>query len=153
MGGKENFKMNSKDNFNFWWRWLVVADVVVMLFGISMILASDLLMQFFSLVFYASPLALSSFQAEAVAYIRFAHGVMGAVNIGWGAALMFTLLSQFRNREYMGWLTIAVSMSAWFLTDTAFSIWSGFWQNAISNLGFAILFAIPLAATKRTFLK
>jgi hypothetical protein len=145
--------MNSKDNFNFWWRWLVVADMVVILFGFSMILASDLLMQFFSLVFYASPLALSSFQAEAVAYIRFAHGIMGAVMVGWGTALMFALFSQFRNREYMGWLTITVSMSVWFLTDTTFSIWSGFWQNAIPNLGFAVLFAIPLAATRRAFLK
>jgi hypothetical protein len=143
--------MNSKDNFDFWWRWLVAANTMVILFGGGMVLVPNLLMQFFSLVFYASPLALSSFQAEAAAYIRFAHGIIGAVMVGWGTALMFTLFSQFRNREYMGWLTVAVSVSIWFLTDSAFSVWSGFWQNVIPNLGFAILFAIPLAVTRKAF--
>ena len=54
-----------------------------------------------------------------------------------------------RSRE--GWFTITVSVLAWFIPDTAFSLWSGFWQNAVFNTVFVVLFAIPLAATYRAF--
>lgn len=46
---------------------------------------------------------------------------------------------------------IAASLLAWFLPDTGFSLWSGFWQNALFNLGFAVLFLVPLAATYSQF--
>jgi uncharacterized membrane protein YhaH (DUF805 family) len=41
------------------------------------------------------------------------------------------------------------SLLVWFIPDTTFSIASGFWQNAILNLVFAILFLIPLTALYR----
>jgi hypothetical protein len=49
------------------------------------------------------------------------------------------------------WTTIAVSVGAWFVPDTAFSLWSGFWQNALLNLAVASSFAAPLLATWRQF--
>lgn len=47
-----------------------------------------------------------------------------------------------------GWNVVAGSLLAWFVPDTIFSLWSGFWQNAILNLAFATLFAVPLAALR-----
>ena len=47
-----------------------------------------------------------------------------------------------------GWNLIATPVVAWFIPDTAFSLWTGFWQNAVLNAVFALLFAIPLIATK-----
>lgn len=41
-----------------------------------------------------------------------------------------------------------VSLVAWFIPDTAYSLLSGFWQNAVLNAGFVLLFAIPLAALR-----
>lgn len=52
--------------------------------------------------------------------------------------------------EAMGWRIIALSVAAWFVPDTAYSLWSGFWQNAVLNLAFLILFAVPLGATYNT---
>ena len=46
---------------------------------------------------------------------------------------------------------VAVSVGAWFVPDTACSLLSGFWQNGILNICFLVLFAIPLAATRRNF--
>ncbi len=46
---------------------------------------------------------------------------------------------------------LAGLVTAWFTPDTAFSLWSGFWQNAVLNVAVATLFAVPLAATYRTF--
>jgi hypothetical protein len=42
---------------------------------------------------------------------------------------------------------VAVSIAAWFVPDTAFSLWTGYWQNAVLNGVLALAFAIPLAAT------
>jgi hypothetical protein len=35
--------------------------------------------------------------------------------------------------------------------DTAFSLGTGFWQNAVLNAVFVVLFAVPLAATYKAF--
>lgn len=48
----------------------------------------------------------------------------------------------------MGWNLIALSVAAWFVPDTSYSLLSGFWQNAVLNTVFAGLFAIPLWATR-----
>ena len=34
-----------------------------------------------------------------------------------------------------GWQIIAVSVAAWFIPDTTFSLWSGSWQNAVLYRG------------------
>ena len=150
-GGKGETHMNTKNNFNFWWRWLVVANAGVMLFGISLVLFPSLVRQGFSLMLFSFPSALDAFPMKAVNYITLSHGVMGSVMFGWGAAMMFTLFSQFRAGDRIGWLTIAITLAVWYLPDTAISLWTGFWQNAVLNTVFIVLFAIPLTATYRTF--
>ena len=79
------------------------------------------------------------------------HGVLGAVMCGWATALLFIVIGPFGRGSWEAWLTISVSLTAWFVTDTAFSLWTGFWRNAILNLVIATLFAVPLAATFRRF--
>jgi len=137
--------------FLFWWRWLVVVTLGVLLFGISMVLAPELTRQLFGLLLFSSPASLASFGAPAVAYITFVHGVLGAVMLGWGSALLLVLLGPFRHRSKHGWLAFAVSLLAWFVPDTALSLWSGYWPNAALNAVFALLFAIPLATTYGAF--
>ena len=53
--------------------------------------------------------------------------------------------------ERGGWNAIAVSAMAWFIPDTVYSLWSWVWQNALLNLVIALLLAISLLATYRTF--
>jgi hypothetical protein len=136
----------------FWFRWLLVVIVGVMLFGISMILSPDLIRQFFSLLFYASASSIESrFGTAAVAYITLVHGVLGAVMFGWGVSLLLVLLGPFQRGSREAWLILSVSVTVWFVPDTLFSLWTGFWQNAVINLAFALLFAIPLVATYGVF--
>lgn len=131
----------------FWFRWLVAATVGVMVFGASMMLAPGLIRAAFGLLVYGSPGALDAFGPDAAAYISFAHGIIGAVMVGWGVALLFVILGPFRRGSREAWLTVAVSLAAWFVPDTIFSVWTGFWPNAILNTSLAVLFLIPLAAT------
>jgi hypothetical protein len=134
---------------SFWQHWLTAVTVGVMLFGLVMVLAPGLTRLGFSLLVYASPDRIAGFGDDAVAYIQLAHAVLGAVMFGWGTALLFIVLGPLRRAPREGWQMLAISVTAWFVPDTAFSLWSGFWQNAVLNLVFAILFAVPLAATYR----
>jgi hypothetical protein len=99
---------------------------------------------------YSSAARISEFGEPAVSYIRLVHAVLGAVMVGWGAALLFVLFGTFRENPSIGWKTVTGSVVAWFIPDTMFSLWSGFWQNAILNTVFMVLFAIPLIAIKRS---
>lgn len=71
--------------------------------------------------------------------------------LGWGVALLFVVRGLFARGAPEGWQILTVSVVAWFIPDTAFSLWSGFWQNALLNITFFILFAVPLAETYRVF--
>jgi hypothetical protein len=74
---------------------------------------------------------------------------MGSVMIGWGTALLLVLRGPMQRNLPEGLKIFGVSLLVWFIPDTTFSIASGFWQNAILNLVFAILFLIPLTALYR----
>ena len=125
--------------------------MVVIISGVGMVLAPGLIQQAFSLLIYSSTDHISTFGKDAVAYISLVHAVLGAVMVGWGAALLYIVVGPFRRLAKEGWHLLAVSIAAWFIPDTVFSLWSGFWQNAVLNLVFCVLFAAPLAATYRAF--
>jgi hypothetical protein len=111
----------------------------------------DLASQGFSLLVYFDPKQLSSFGVEAVRYIALLHAVLGSVMLGWGVTLLIVIRKLYANGSRLGWQIIVVSVVVWFLPDTSFSIWSGFWQNAVLNLIFLVLFLVPLVATYRVF--
>jgi hypothetical protein len=136
---------------SFWFAWLLVVSVGVALFGLLLVVAPDLAQKGFALLTYMDTNQISGFGTEAVAYISLAHVVLGSVMFGWGIALFFLIRSQFRQGARGGWFIVTVSVIAWFIPDTAYSLWSGFWQNAVLNTVFMVLFAIPLLATYRTF--
>lgn len=134
-----------------WIFWLSATSLGVAVFGLLLVLAPRLATQGFSLLVYANPDRIAGFGKEAVEYIQFTHAVLGAVMFGWGTMLLFVVRSMFAQGVPGSWLVVTVSLSVWFVPDTLFSLWSGFWQNAVLNVVFAVLFAIPLAATYRTF--
>lgn len=135
----------------FWLRWLLTVTFGVMVFGLSLVVAPGFAREGFSLLVYGDTQKIAAFGAEAVAYISLVHAVLGAVMFGWGVALWLVVRGPFARGARDGWQIVAVSVAAWFVPDTAFSLWSGFWQNAVLNLVFVVLFAVPLAATFRAF--
>jgi hypothetical protein len=143
--------MKSSSWFLFWWRWLIVVTFGLMLFGLGLFVAPDPARQFFGLLFYSSSSRFNAFSEPAVAYITFAHGVLGAVIFGWSVALLLLLLGPFRRGSKESWRIFVISLLAWCVPDTIFSLWSGFWQNAVLNAVLAALFAVPLAAMYPAF--
>jgi hypothetical protein len=133
---------------SFWVRWLTVSACGVLIFGLGMVLAPDLTRQAFGLLLYADRDRVAGFDAAALPYISLLHGVLGAVMFGWGAALLLVIRGSFQRGSREGWNILAIAVSAWFIPDTALSLWTGFWQNALLNVAIALLFGIPLAATR-----
>lgn len=135
----------------FWQRWLIVTTVFVITVSIAMVAIPVPILRLFSLLYYSSPEKIATFGAPAVAFVLLLQGVLGGVMFGWGVALLLVLLGPFRRGSREGWTIIAASLAAWFIPDTTYSLWSGFWQNAVFNLVFLVFFVIPLVATRRTF--
>ena len=134
----------------FWSRWLQVCSAIVFLFGAAfMVLAGPMQVLFETL--YFAPVTGATLDGDAAAYSAFMQGVMGAVMVGWSVLLFYVARGPFRREEPEAWQMLAVSLGVWFVTDTLFSLWSGYWQNAILNTSLLILFGIPLAATYRRF--
>ncbi len=71
--------------------------------------------------------------------------------VGWGVALILVVRTLFAAGHRAGWNIVALSAATWFVPDTAYSLASGYWQNALLNLAFLVLFAVPLIATRQVF--
>ena len=134
-----------------WVSWLSSVSLGVMAFGLALVLVPPLANTGFSLLLYADAGHIAAFGAPAVRYISLVHAVLGAVMFGWGALLFLLARGMFARGERDAWRIIVISLAAWFVPDTAFSLWSGFWQNAVLNFAFIVLFVVPLAATYRVF--
>lgn len=135
---------------SLWVGWLSLVSAGVALFGLALVIAPDAARQGFSLLMYADTQRISSFGPEAVKYIDLAHAVLGSVMFGWGLALALVVRGLVARGSRSGWRIVAGSAVAWFVPDTAFSLHSGFWQNAVLNLVFFFLFLVPLVATYRS---
>jgi len=140
-----------EQRFVFWWWWLVAVTGAVLVFGLSMVVLPGPTQQLFNFIYLSSPHGSPIFGEAAGTYIKFISAVLGATMFGWSIALLYVLFGSFRRGQIEGWRTITVSVGAWFVPDTAYSLWSGFSQNAVLNIILLGMFVIPLAATFKTF--
>lgn len=118
-----------------------------------MVFAPDTTMMAFSMMVYYSPDHIAGFGFEAMKYIALAHAVFGSVLVGWGVSLLCIVIGPFKHGDKVAWQAIVISLLAWFIPDTTFSLLSGFWQNAVLNFGFAALYFLPLYSTRSVLKK
>ena len=131
----------------FWQRWLIVATSLVAACGLLLIVSPSLAGWLFGWVAFGSASGIENLGAATQPYLGLLHGVLGAVMFGWGVGLLLVVLGPFSRGEGEGWRTIALSIGSWCVVGTALSPVSGFWGDAVLNTGFALLLAVPLAAT------
>lgn len=141
----------NRQSQTFWWRWLMAVTIGTVLFGLSMIFLPDLVQDGFNLLLFSEVDAGGRFDAFTADYIQFVYGVLGAVMVGWGILIGLIVVGPFRRGEREAWNQLAISLSVWFVVDSAYSLYSGYPGNAALNTVFFILFAVPLAATYRQF--
>lgn len=135
----------------FWMRWLQIVAVLMLLMGLAFIVTPGPTQTLFNFVIYQQPNLPAWANTEAQAYITFMYAVLGGVMAGWMALFIVVLQTSFREGKRAGWIGLAASTVVWYVVDSGGSILTGFWQNAASNTGFALLLLIPLVATFRVF--
>jgi hypothetical protein len=139
---------------SFWRNWLLVATAGFGVFGVDMMLFQNLLDSYLwnPLLFSKSHLH-ETFSPEIKNFVHFVFGVLGAVCAGWGAMMYYHVKNNFMTRDIRAWNALAVSLSLWFVLDSSFSISMGYWQNAALNADLALIFAIPMLASRKYFKK
>lgn len=126
-------------------RQIKTASVLTIVFGLLIALgshdATDVFVRWFSDVMF---LRVGSGVEELTNTNHLADAILGGIMCGW-AALMWLLADQFlvvNPRETKR--VIITSMAVWFVIDSTGSIASGAWLNAIANVGFLLMFVLPL---------
>lgn len=132
----------------FWRRWLIVAAAITGLVGLGFAAlaamgATEAYNTVFDLVFL--PGGQNEFARDAAS---FAMGVTGAVLVGWAGMMLVLLTSRSTSSLPDTWRALAIGLVAWFVVDGIVSIAAGAFGNLVLNLGFVVLFAPPLIATR-----
>lgn len=123
-------------------------------FGLDMMLFQNLLDSYLwnPLLFSKSHLH-ETFSPEVKKFVHFTFGVLGAVCAGWAATMYYQVKNSFMTRDIRVWNSLAFSIGLWFTLDSSFSVAMGYWPNAALNVDLALLFAIPLLASRKYFKK
>lgn len=82
-------------------------------------------------------------------HLRFATALMGAVTMGWGLTFFAAFGAAHRLGDQAGpvWRILTVASVLWFVIDSALSVVTGFWLNAVSNTGLMIGYLVPVLAS------
>jgi hypothetical protein len=112
-------------------------------FGLFLILAPAQGLLLFGWIAFGEMPPVAGLPVTAHPYLMFLHGVLGAVMLGWAALIGLVLRAQTADPRWP-LRAIALSVGLWFVVDTSWSLARGFPGNALLNLGFGLLFAVPL---------
>ncbi len=140
-------------NFSFWQKWLQWIAIVVAIFGA--ILAVGYRTPLFQGMH--GPINSPFFQTEQditpsiQAMEGFMVALLGAVMAAWSVMIAFVAAGPFRRQERWAWQCLAASLAAWFLLDEGFSIYYRVYFNALGNLVFLAVLALPLVFTYPAF--
>ncbi len=139
-------------HFAFWNRWLLLAGVIITVFGILMTLLSgtpvfDLFNRQIDPAFWGTTVV----EAGARQFQHWIYGVWGATVAGWGICLAYVARHAFSRKEKWAWDCLAAGLSVWFLSDTALSILHGVYFNVVFNAVVLLSFGLPVIFARRAF--
>jgi hypothetical protein len=80
--------------------------------------------------------------------LRFSLAVMGGVSIGWGVTGLLAILAAIKlgDRGQPVWNAVTLGLIAWFISDSALSIATGYGLNVVPNILLLGGYLIPLVA-------
>lgn len=131
-----------------WYRYLEVVTLVVALFAAAMVLTplvSDVL---FAWMIFGEPGVPAGFSDAAADYIRFSHGVLGAVMVGWLLLVRWLVRAPLAHGDPGAWHALTLSLVGWFVVDSTYSLLTGYWQNAVLNSVVLAAYLPGLVATR-----
>ncbi len=140
-------------SFSFWQKWLFSVAIIVIIFGLALAffnqtaLFDTLFNNQINPVFWSA----SQVNANTSAFQGWIYGVLGSTVAGWGVLIAFIAYYPFKRKEKWAWNCLAVGVGLWFVADTAISLCSRVYFNALFNTMLLVLIALPLIFTRRSF--
>jgi hypothetical protein len=129
-----------------WSTWIVVWCWGVMAFGALLVTGAipvvDGAARALFVLFSGDPATADVFDHPAV---RFGIGIQGALTLGWGLTML--ALVQTPSVSAREWRMLSLALMAWYVIDSAISVSTGFWLNAVSNTVLIVAFLIPVLAS------
>lgn len=83
-------------------------------------------------------------QSLAAPETRLVLAIAGGISAGWGVLLWFIVARIYPREPELARSAILISVSTWFVIDSVGSVVAGAPLNAFLNIGFLLMFAIPL---------
>jgi len=140
-------------NFTFWQRWLFIVTIFIAVFGLLLALFNQ--KPVFDLLFnnQINPAfwGVPRVPLDIVAFQGWIYGVLGATVCGWGVMMAFIAHYPFRRREKWARNCLALGLIAWYLVDTALSIYFGVTFNALFNTVLVLAAMPPIYFTRKVF--
>jgi hypothetical protein len=141
------------NNFNFWQKWLFFVCLIMITLGIILALFYGTplfagLQSLINLSFWVDPAAITP---AILANQSFLVGLMGALMASWGMSAAFIARYPFSRQENWSRTCLVLSVGLWFVMDESISLYYHVYANAIGNLGFLVLLALPLVFTWNSF--
>ena len=126
-------------------RWLKIASAITMGFGILLAAAAWPATQaptalLLDLIYFP----VDGAQTLAGDGMRLVNGILGGVMVGWAVMLWIVSTEVYPENPVLGRRIILMSVGTWFVVDSLASIIAGAPLNAVFNVGFLLLFFVPV---------
>lgn len=131
-----------------WVRYLLLVTTATICFGAVLVLAPGPTEALFGHLTFGRSGFPATFSTAALDYIRLAHAVLGAEIVGWFALVLWVVRFPLANGLPGAWHALVLSLAAWYVPDTAYSLLAGYWPNAALNTGILLAFLPGLAGTR-----
>jgi hypothetical protein len=144
--------MTERENFQFWYFWLLLVSVLNLVAGLLIALfPGSFLFELHTVAlaeaFFGENLTESTEQMR-----RFFFGIIGGTIAGYFLLQTLIVIFPFRNRECWSWHAIFWAILLWFLIDSTLSIVHGAFFNVwMINIPSLLLIMIPLLFTIKFF--
>jgi hypothetical protein len=140
---------------NFWYQWLLVVSLIVVIFGLILAFLYGTALfkpldEQLSAAFWSNP---GDVTAAMHHYQHWLVGVLGALFASWGVLLAFITYYPFKRQEKWAWNGLVTALIVWFVVDESFSLYFHVYLNALGNLVFLLLLALPLFFTRKDFVQ
>ncbi len=127
---------------------VVVAGMVG--FGLAIVVAPTPALEGFGRMVYGTGGLPADFSPEARGYIQLTQAVMGSVIVGWFVLVAWVVRSPLALGVPGAWPALVASLLAWFVPDTAYSLLSGYWPNAVLNVVLLLALAPGVLSSRPT---
>lgn len=145
-------RTDSTRQFDFWQRWLFSVSLAFIVFSLALSLLNNTAI-FAPFHRQVDPLFWGSQQLpeSGLKFRTWIYGIAGATMTSWGVLLAYLTRYPLRRREKWAWNGLMLCMLAWYLPDTAVSLYFGVWFNIIFSTLVVGVMVVPLLLIRRYF--